>query len=219
LLADNTTGVLVIPTFETPTSIVSIQQTYATFVQALTVLLPVAKRLIIDVRGNSGGTACLSSALIAAFFPEIPNPVLNFRYSSLEQQLINIQWDSYVSFLTTVPGSNATTTSAYLNDTVSYPNRQYNFTNYLHINCDKFNFPKFGTTNDPTKPYNPWAPENLVILSDGGCGSACATFANLLATKRGVRTVAVGGRDIANRMSFTSFPGGSVVTAKDHFDT
>lgn len=38
-----------------------------------------------------------------------------------------------------------------------------------------------------------WAPENIVILTDGLCASACAIFVEMM-SQAGVRTIAVGGR-------------------------
>ncbi|KAK1961346.1 peptidase S41 family protein [Colletotrichum sublineola] len=39
----------------------------------------------------------------------------------------------------------------------------------------------------------PWSPENVVILTDGSCSSACALFVELATTEAKVRTVVVGG--------------------------
>ncbi|KAH7324130.1 hypothetical protein B0I35DRAFT_496319 [Stachybotrys elegans] len=39
----------------------------------------------------------------------------------------------------------------------------------------------------------PWAPENVILLHDGFCGSTCTIFSELLKTDVGVRSVAVGG--------------------------
>lgn len=37
-------------------------------------------------------------------------------------------------------------------------------------------------------------PENIVMLSDGFCGSTCAIFSELLKTQAGTQSIAVGGR-------------------------
>ncbi|KAF9149098.1 hypothetical protein DFQ26_002098, partial [Actinomortierella ambigua] len=112
---------------------------------------------------------------------------------------------------------NEKTSPDYLKRTVAHKNRQFNFTNYLTEYCTGYNFPKLGTSTDPTKPYHPWTAENIAIFSDGGCGSACATFAHQLEQKRGIKTVVVGGNNYTEKMSYASFPGGQVRTAEDQY--
>ncbi|KAL2135113.1 hypothetical protein VTI74DRAFT_9706 [Chaetomium olivicolor] len=42
----------------------------------------------------------------------------------------------------------------------------------------------------------PFRAEDIVIVTDGGCASACAMFTDVLTNIHGVRTVALGGRPI-----------------------
>jgi len=51
----------------------------------------------------------------------------------------------------------------------------------------------YGINKADYPPPQPWAPEDVVILTDGLCASACAVFVEMMA-QAGVRTVAVGGR-------------------------
>ncbi|KAG0247861.1 hypothetical protein DFQ27_001514, partial [Actinomortierella ambigua] len=216
----NGTGVIILPTFNpNQGDLTGIPQFYAAFSRGVKALQPLAKRVIIDVRGNTGGSICLSIGIVEALFPEIQRPITNFRYSSAEAQLIDIDWVDYDNFATVAPGSNEQTSPTYLKRTVAHKNRQSNFTNYLTEYCTRYSFPKLGTSTDPTKPYHPWTAENIAIFSDGGCGSACAIFAHQLEQKRGVKTVVVGGNNYTEKMSYASFPGGQVTKAEDHYYT
>lgn len=52
----------------------------------------------------------------------------------------------------------------------------------------------YGFANRTTTMPPPYAAEQLVLLTDGFCSSACATFVELMHHQAGVRTVVVGGR-------------------------
>ncbi|KAF9092345.1 hypothetical protein BGX23_004388 [Mortierella sp. AD031] len=51
--------------------------------------------------------------------------------------------------------------------------------------------------------------EDILVLTNGYCGSTCAILALQLHERHGVRTMAVGGHH-GQSMAFTSFPGGAV---------
>ncbi|PKY32303.1 hypothetical protein RhiirB3_532000 [Rhizophagus irregularis] len=55
-----------------------------------------------------------------------------------------------------------------------------------------------------------WKSEDMIILTDGYCGSSCSSIAQRMAIKNNVSTVAVGGyKDTP--LSYSSFPGGQVL--------
>ncbi|KAG0246948.1 hypothetical protein DFQ27_002780, partial [Actinomortierella ambigua] len=123
LLADKKTGVITLPTFNPyQGDLTSVQQFYAAFSKAVKALQPLAKRVILDVRGNGGGNICLSNGIVQALFPEIKPSITNFRYSSAEAQLIDIGWEDYDRFATVAPGSNENTSPTYLKRTVAHKN-------------------------------------------------------------------------------------------------
>lgn len=64
---------------------------------------------------------------------------------------------------------------------------------------------------DPQLQKYKWTsnPRNIIILSNGYCGSACAMSSSLLSSVYNVPSLAVGGL-YKNDMSFFSFPGGAV---------
>ena len=52
----------------------------------------------------------------------------------------------------------------------------------------------YGYGNRSTKAQPPYAPENIIILTDGVCHSACAVFVEMMHHEAFVRTVVVGGQ-------------------------
>ncbi|CAG8642891.1 5964_t:CDS:2, partial [Racocetra fulgida] len=99
---------------------------------------------------------------------------------------------------------------AYLN---AYTRQQFNdATDFLGENFQtrgnhRVHFQKIIGSN--AKPL-PWQSKDMVILTNGLCGSACAMLAQHLSDYENVKTVAVGG--FYNRpMSYSSFIGGSVL--------
>ncbi|KAL0934506.1 peptidase s41 family protein [Colletotrichum truncatum] len=63
----------------------------------------------------------------------------------------------------------------------------------------------------------PWTPENIVILTDGTCSSACALFLEL-ATQAGARTVVVGGAPKPGPMQAAAGTRGARVYSGDELD-
>lgn len=68
----------------------------------------------------------------------------------------------------------------------------------LNDTSDSFNLT--GTGNRARPPPAVFAPEDVVLLTDGTCGSTCTLMAYLLIKQAGVRTTVVGGRPRGGRM-------------------
>lgn len=61
--------------------------------------------------------------------------------------------------------------------------------------------PYYGSINVTGRSNNSrWTAENVVLVTDGFCASACAHFTELMTQEFGVKTVALGGRSNANKM-------------------
>ncbi|KAG0377765.1 hypothetical protein BGX24_005506, partial [Mortierella sp. AD032] len=232
LLADNTTGVITIPTFNpVGGSSTGVAQFYASLKEAITVLRPVAEKLILDLSRNGGGSICLSRRVLELFFPETPQVITNFRYSDLEALLIQTGSSSAGGSLRS---DGTAADSAYLSTTVSHPNRQFNFTNYFSDDCASFTNGKLpvdpteeskrpravknGYVYDPNAVYYPWDAQDIIIFDEGTCGSACATFANQLHQKNKVKAVVVTNAEGADKAAYSSFPGGQVLKAEVYFE-
>ncbi|KAG0037475.1 hypothetical protein BGZ82_002474, partial [Podila clonocystis] len=231
LLGDNKTGVILIPTFKPPGGDTVLAQFYANLIAAITALRPVAERLILDLSRNGGGSTCLSRRSLELFFPETPQVVTNFRYSDLEALFIQTETTPPSEYNRSTNGSPAD--NAYLTATVSHPNRKFNFTNYFVENCAEFQYGKLpvdpkeerlrpravknGYVYDPNAVYHPWNAEDIIIFSEGTCGSACATFANQMKQKNNVKAVVAGYGTTTDKMAFSAFPGGQVMKAEDTY--
>ncbi|KAF2741689.1 hypothetical protein M011DRAFT_491159 [Sporormia fimetaria CBS 119925] len=62
----------------------------------------------------------------------------------------------------------------------------------------------YGASTSNDTPPQVWAPEDIVLLTDGLCSSACAYFVELMSQQAGVRTVVVGGRPTTGPMQTAS---------------
>lgn len=54
-------------------------------------------------------------------------------------------------------------------------------------------FDVYGFASRPAKLSQPYAAEDIIILSDGLCASTCAVFMEMMHHEAGVRTVVAGG--------------------------
>ncbi|CAJ0840704.1 6723_t:CDS:2 [Entrophospora sp. SA101] len=59
----------------------------------------------------------------------------------------------------------------------------------------------------------PWNSTNIIIITNGVCGSSCALITQHLSEVHNVKTVAVGGF-VSQKLSYSSFPGGAVYSEK-----
>ncbi len=185
-------------------------------------------KLILDVQGNSGGLVSNLATLYFALFPSQTFPLLfqgraHPQLAWLGAQLWNnsdpnaFSWP-FQGFVK--PDSRPWTSFAEFygpyNDT-SHPPRGA----YTHLAQYKVQTNTSGQFSIPVLP--PWSTppfraQDITILTDGQCGSACALLVEMLTHAHGVRTVALGGRPLAAPMqavgqakggpvmSFASFP-------------
>ncbi|KAF1968020.1 hypothetical protein BU23DRAFT_558868 [Bimuria novae-zelandiae CBS 107.79] len=70
----------------------------------------------------------------------------------------------------------------------------------------------------PEKAPPTWAPESIVLLTDGLCNSACAYFVELMAHQAGVKTVVVGGRPSTGPMQTASGSRGARLYSSEALD-
>ena len=76
------------------------------------------------------------------------------------------------------------------------------FTAYLHTPLDMpaVDFNMTGTGDRANPPPAVFRPEDIVLLTDGTCGSTCTIFSYLMILQAGVKTVSMGGRPRAGPM-------------------
>ncbi|CAG8638995.1 16124_t:CDS:2, partial [Cetraspora pellucida] len=63
---------------------------------------------------------------------------------------------------------------------------------------------------------SPWTNKDIIVLTNGACSSTCAQTAQYLAEQAKIPTVSVGGFRNSS-MSYSSFPGGNVVTVDNFY--
>ena len=69
----------------------------------------------------------------------------------------------------------------------------------------------YGYGSNPATRSRPWDPSNIVLLTDGTCGSTCAVFAEMMKTDAGVRSIVMGGLPVTGPMQAVSGSRGSEV--------
>ncbi|OAQ83685.1 peptidase s41 family protein [Purpureocillium lilacinum] len=167
------------------------------------------EKLVIDLQANGGGKLQLVEFLYRSFFPEAAFDtadryrltdglkfIAQADYESFAENDIQLDalpmgldekpiTDAKIFFKANpVKGQNATT--AFTSDKTKQ---------YL-VNPDEF-LPGSAQAANGAKAEAPWKPEDMVILTDGLCSSACASFTGLMVRNVGIRTVALGGRPLS----------------------
>ncbi|KAI5920368.1 peptidase S41 family protein [Camillea tinctor] len=179
------------------------------------------KRLVIDVTANGGGFVVAGYELFAQLFPDVEqfgasnlrlsdslvdiarisaSIPANFQPTTVNEQLA-LQILAQNSITTNLipggvesPDGEMLTTVNEIISPVTLKNDR--FTAYqntpLDMPASDFNLTGTGSRSNP--PAAVFSPENVVILTDGTCGSTCTLFSYLLLFQLNVKTVAVGGR-------------------------
>ncbi|KAL2146372.1 hypothetical protein VTI28DRAFT_4125 [Corynascus sepedonium] len=168
-------------------------------------------KLILDVQGNSGGYVQNVATIYWALFPGDALPILwqaraHPQYAWLADQLWNettsavngpwpmgwstkpdnSSWASFDEFYGPYDGPRGQHTHPSIQDLSNY---------YSSFFTGRSNASDYNRYRIPwTTP--PFQPEDIIILTDGQCGSACSMLTTLLTHGHGVRTVALGGRPL-----------------------
>lgn len=175
-------------------------------------------KLILDVQGNGGGYLNTILALYTVLFPENARlPVLAQVRAHPALAYIGAQRWNRTQPPDTWPFRNLTKPdltpwASFEEFFGSYPDPTGRgaYTHPAVINT---------TLSDASIPHSiPWTsppfkPEDIVIVTDGLCGSACAIFVDMLVHAHGVRTVALGGRPLqAPMQAVGQTKGGPVIS-------
>ncbi|CAG8738177.1 21927_t:CDS:2, partial [Cetraspora pellucida] len=165
------------------------------------------KKVVIDLSNNFGGSIAVSAFINLILFPNNTNPFFDydlrvtdsiklglngvlFKFNETTSSSTNIKYEKIEDFI----GNNSYTRG---NVTDHYSNK---FVPNLLSLLSSFIAQYLRT------PI-PWTSNNLIILTNGVCGSACALIANHAVENHNVSTVAVGGF-VNTSLSYSSFPGG-----------
>ncbi|KAK1753683.1 hypothetical protein QBC47DRAFT_430571 [Echria macrotheca] len=194
-------------------------------------------RLVIDAQGNMGGYTYILSTVMLHLFPEsgYDLPILWQMRAHPQLQVFGAELDKETGALnqsTNVPyqlpwafeeymqpnGSAWPSFAAFFGP-VTDPLTGASLTrpSLFNMSSQTANSVLFNLSTPLSTPQypQPFAAENIVLLTSGECASACAIFTDLL-TARGVRTVVAGGRPIEAPMQAVGHINGGPVSAP-HF--
>ncbi|CAG8790809.1 23317_t:CDS:2, partial [Dentiscutata erythropus] len=214
----NETGVVVVPSF-LPKNFMSDVNGFLTQLTAQFDLFNKSgvKKVVFDFINNEGGFALLSQYFNDLIFPQnrvaFPrdmkiNNVTTFllkQADKLNLQLFNFSPRSKLSYDT---GESFDNSDAFIGNN-SFT-RGGVTTKYSSLYSEIFDITFFANWKFP------WTNKDIIILTNGACGSACAQTTQYLSEQAKIATVSVGGLYNSN-MSYSSFPGGNVVSIDDLF--
>jgi hypothetical protein len=189
------------------------------------------KKLIVDVRGNTGGTIAMGYEAFKQIFPDLePYGATRYRaneafgiFSSAIADFVdngtyaNIQPEQYAQIVAqsttwdyqNILDENGTNFSDFEDYFGPFKNnkdeftalRRYNFSNFEggYPSSTEFNLTGY---NDqaPAPTKRPFESDNIVVMTDGLCGSTCAIFTQFMREQGKVHTIAVGGRPVNGPM-------------------
>ncbi|KAJ3154468.1 hypothetical protein HK101_001668 [Irineochytrium annulatum] len=162
------------------------------------------KNLIIDVTGNGGGTICIGYGL--AITLDVVLPHYDFRLSETSHAILEGTPDAASIFtasaINSLAGGNLTDAQLEVGGS---PGRSAQFLQ----NCRMTGF-DFEAVLNATRPEGSW--DGLALVSNGVCGSTCATFTRILRhqnTTMSVPSFTYGGNTF-QAFQPDSFEGGSI---------
>ncbi|KAI8981478.1 hypothetical protein BDB01DRAFT_794225 [Pilobolus umbonatus] len=164
------------------------------------------EKVILDLSSNGGGDACAGEFLISTFFNSTPDYPSDIKHSPFLERVVkkafetdNTKWVDYKS-----EGHPGSTWFTQTNEYTRGEKTNVKFSQPVTLSCSSWD----DTVKVPGHyKNNKWKSSDLLILSDGRCGSTCAIVASRLRLSHKVPAMGLGGIR-GNRMQFASFPGG-----------
>jgi hypothetical protein len=173
-------------------------------------------KLIIDLRGNGGGTVLLAYDFFKQLFPSMaPWGTTNFRAFPLFNDIGQTVTEYYESNNHGPETMNNNFASIFnVDDELNKMDDQFSswkafygpvhthddtFTNLVRYNLsDKFQtsgiaISGYGNLTNII-PKQTFSADNIVLLQDGACASTCSVFAEFMKTQGKVKSIAIGGR-------------------------
>jgi hypothetical protein len=193
-LIGNNTAVWGIHAFMGKSTTAEIFTNWQTFMQEGFAMLKKegVKKLIIDVSGNGGGYVALGLASIQMFFPSArPFYGFDLRRSPAMDLLLKLSSGSESSHLSLsaikdINGNDFKSLDAFLGPVHKYGDYFSNMARWdVQDAIDEIGF-------ETTQTEEPFSKDDIVLLSDGRCGSTCAIFGEAISTI-GVRSIAFNG--------------------------
>ncbi|KAF0518639.1 peptidase s41 family protein [Gigaspora margarita] len=176
------------------------------------------KKIVIDLSNNFGGSIAVSAFINLILFPNNPNPFFDYdlrvtdsiRFALENGILFNINETAFSSIKTKFQN---------INDFIG--NNSYSRGNVMGRYSNKFVPDILSLLTNFIAQYLriplPWKSKDIIILTNGVCGSACALIARHAVENNNVSTVAVGGLVNSTNLSYSSFPGGVYIDSSTIF--
>jgi hypothetical protein len=236
LLDDKTTAVLSVPTFAVYDEGIS---TFSQAVADFTNKSASVHRVIIDLQQNSGGSVGLALDTFRMFFPSlVPSPESRMRATPA----VNALGQTFTSHFSNITDDeealdfiaeewvssrriNARTGRRFASWSQFFGPSEGGFTLSQRYNLtDKdfvaaafgIEFPDEAFVSDPSAA--PWSGDEIILLTDGQCSSACSLFVEMMTRVKGVRTVVVGGAPKPGPMQAVSGNRGAAAYSGDELD-
>ncbi|KAF4983450.1 hypothetical protein FZEAL_1179 [Fusarium zealandicum] len=185
-------------------------------------------KLIIDLSGNGGGSVVLADSIYRLLFPDGEFSVYNrYRANSALEAATAADYDAFFQntigkYYPVSPDNEPIetgkewfgpyTTKGGQNVTAAFENNKtapWDSAIPAYLNG-------FDPDNKPLVEKAPWKPENILIVTDGTCASACCILTGLLTRNHGIRTLALGGRPLNLAMQAMGGVKGTIL--KNHAD-
>ncbi|KAF2855717.1 hypothetical protein T440DRAFT_485816 [Plenodomus tracheiphilus IPT5] len=202
-------------------------------------------RVVIDLQQNTGGTVELAFSTFKRFFPDnVPFSGSRRRNHQLANtlgeaytayfnsfDLEDPRYNDYVADewvvtprLNAVTGQNFTSWAEYTGP-VEEKDDSFSLTERYNLSSSVFDAALFEgwipwgyTPEAPVENYTqPFATENIVLLTDGACSSTCALLVEMF-TEVGVKTIVAGGRPITGPMQAVGGNRGAAIYSADRID-
>ncbi|CAG8449282.1 11118_t:CDS:2, partial [Acaulospora colombiana] len=184
------------------------------------------EKVVLDLSNNGGGVIEVSDYIVLLLFPDIiPGFQFNERLTDLYRLAIETTSDnsslisppfSYHSYVT-IENKNFTSVQQFFGDDIfTRGGIQDRYSSKFLLNYEN-QLNNLKEVQGPNPPPLNWTCDNIVILTNGFCGSACSYLAQILAEKKQIKTIAVGGLLSQKQLSYSSFPGGFVYTSEEIF--
>jgi hypothetical protein len=244
ILDDTSTAVLSIPSFfQNDENTSNFRQAIHDFIGNAS--QSQVSRVIIDLQQNAGGLVFLAYDTFKQFFPNIePNGasrqrshelsnILGEAYTEWWDRSDNNQTDTYewassewivTNRINAATGKTFSSWDEFYGPEAGNGDRfsgsqLYNLSDELFDYAAFREYPYGYDPDSPVTNTSPlWAPEDIVILTDGLCASACAIFVEFMTYQAGVKTIVVGGQPKPGPMQAVSGTRGAAVYSADALD-
>ena len=216
---DPNVGVIVIPSFTTSRLTTDdVTQTYFDDLIAIVngsldyFKVQSCSKVIVDLTGNPGGFVQAQQAIFELFFPNSSSYFAeNMRYSPLLEGLYQgfhghpdelweraLAKDLNSTFFSQTDGRPFNQSG----DLIGPVQVNRNFFTSLALPNERLDLEVLNIPQNPLDVPVSFAPENILLLSDSLCASACAEFAYRM-SEQGVRSVVYGGRGSSSTLQFS----------------